>query len=200
MVPAPLAAWENFYIIVGSSAGALTGLLFVVITLNAGRRQQGTTWGVSTFTTPTVVHMGAVLFIAALLSAPWATLTPPALLLGLAGLGGIAYITIVLRRMQRRVGYQPVAEDWLGFVIGPYVAYAVLLVAALLLPGSPEGPLFAIGGAMLLLVVVGLHNAWDLATFISLNNPSQDQQDQQTLDDKDDASGEKQDIGDTEHR
>lgn len=27
----PLAAWENFYIIVGSSAGALTGLQFVVI-------------------------------------------------------------------------------------------------------------------------------------------------------------------------
>ncbi len=29
----PLAGWENFYLIVGSSAGALIGLQFVVITL-----------------------------------------------------------------------------------------------------------------------------------------------------------------------
>lgn len=173
---AKLAAWENFYIIVGSSAGALTGLLFVVISLNAGRRRRGANWGVATFTTPTVMHFGAVLFSASLLSAPWTTLMPPALLLALTGLGGVVYVTIVLRRMQRRAGYQPVAEDWLGFVIGPYVAYAALLVAALLLPSSPAGALFGIGGAMLLLVLVGLHNAWDLATFISLAGPSQLQQ------------------------
>ena len=30
-----LAGWENFYVIVGSSAGALIGLQFVVITLIA---------------------------------------------------------------------------------------------------------------------------------------------------------------------
>ncbi len=196
----PLAAWENFYIIVGSSAGALTGLLFVVISLNAGRRQQRANWGVATFTTPTVVHMGAVLFIAALLSAPWATLTQAALLLGLAGLGGIGYVTIILRRMRRRLGYQPVAEDWLGFVIGPYVAYAVFLVAALVLPGSPEGPLFAIGGAMLLLVLVGLHNAWDLATFISLGSLSQAQEAEVAPHDSDDTVDEKRDMGKAENK
>lgn len=32
-----LGGWENFYVIVGSSAGALVGLQFVVITLIAGR-------------------------------------------------------------------------------------------------------------------------------------------------------------------
>jgi hypothetical protein len=33
-----LADWESFYVIVGSSAGALTGLMFVVITLVADAR------------------------------------------------------------------------------------------------------------------------------------------------------------------
>ena len=33
-----LAAWQNFYVIVGSSAGALIGLQFVVITLIADSR------------------------------------------------------------------------------------------------------------------------------------------------------------------
>jgi hypothetical protein len=32
-----LAGWENFYVIVGSSAGALIGLQFVVVTLIANR-------------------------------------------------------------------------------------------------------------------------------------------------------------------
>ena len=31
-----LAGWENFYVIVGSSAGALIGLQFVVVALIAG--------------------------------------------------------------------------------------------------------------------------------------------------------------------
>ncbi len=38
---------------------------------------------------------------------------------------------------------------WVGFVTEPYVDYAILLVTALLLPGNSEGPVFAIGGAML---------------------------------------------------
>src|SRR5213075_1207236 len=32
-VPSPLEAWANFYVILGSSAAALTGLQFVVLTL-----------------------------------------------------------------------------------------------------------------------------------------------------------------------
>jgi hypothetical protein len=32
-----IAGWENFYVIVGSSAGALIGLQFVVMTLVADR-------------------------------------------------------------------------------------------------------------------------------------------------------------------
>jgi hypothetical protein len=35
-VLAPLAAWQNFYVIIGSAAATLTGLLFVVITLVSG--------------------------------------------------------------------------------------------------------------------------------------------------------------------
>jgi hypothetical protein len=33
MGASPLAGWENFYVIVGSSAGGLTGITFVVVAL-----------------------------------------------------------------------------------------------------------------------------------------------------------------------
>jgi hypothetical protein len=66
----PFAAWESFYVIVGSSGAALTGLQFVVIVLGAEARSlRGVDVGV--FGTPTVVHFCAVLLISAILSVPW---------------------------------------------------------------------------------------------------------------------------------
>ena len=64
--------WENFYVIVGSSAGALIGLQFVVIALIAdmpiarGQEQAG-----KAFATATIVHFGAALLLSAILNAPW---------------------------------------------------------------------------------------------------------------------------------
>jgi hypothetical protein len=162
----PLTAWTNFYVIVGSSAGALTGLTFVVITLTAQIQQGAANQGISAFTTPTVVHFAVTLLIASLLSAPWPTLAPPAILLGLCGFAGLLYTAIVIRRQLRMEDYQPVVEDWLSYAAGPFLAFAALLVAAILLPGNPVVALFIIGGVMALLLFLGIHNAWDVTTFI----------------------------------
>ncbi len=59
-----LKAWESFYVIVGSSAGALIGLQFVVITLIAESRMRSTGHELAAFGTPTVLHFVAVLLIA----------------------------------------------------------------------------------------------------------------------------------------
>ncbi len=67
-----LDRWENFYVIVGSSAGALIGLQFVVITLIAGRPiARGEAQAGEAFSTPSVVQFGVVLLLSALVSAPW---------------------------------------------------------------------------------------------------------------------------------
>ena len=163
-----LTAWANFYVIVGSSAGALTGLTFVAVTLVAGARQRAAGGGIAAFTAPTVVHFGTVLFVAAVLSAPWLALSPLALLLGLCGLVGMLYTALVVRRLYRldQNLYEMVPEDWLWYGACPLVAYIALLVAAILLPGSPAPALFTVGGVLLLLLLLGIHNAWDIVTYI----------------------------------
>jgi hypothetical protein len=164
----PLIGWENFYVVVGSSAGALTGLTFVVITLFPGVRQPGDEGqGIAAYTTPTVVHFGMVLFVSAVLSAPWPALSPAAVLLGLTGIAGVFYTVIVMRRQRRFELYTPEPEDWLRYVICPFVAYAALLAAAILLPGSSVAALFVIGGALLLLLFLSISNAWDIVTYIA---------------------------------
>jgi lipid-binding SYLF domain-containing protein len=49
-----LGRWESFYVIVGSSAGALTGLQFVVIALIAENQAARSMREIRAFGTPTV--------------------------------------------------------------------------------------------------------------------------------------------------
>ncbi len=162
----PLTAWHDFYVIIGPAAATLTGLVFVVITLVAGMRERQSGSGTATFSTPTVVHFCAALGVAAALSAPWPAFRQAGVLLGLAGLAGAAYVAIVARRMRRQAAYQPVLEDWLWHVAFPLVSYGALVVAAAVLPGDPTPALFVVGAATVLLLFIGIHNAWDSVTYI----------------------------------
>jgi hypothetical protein len=160
-----ISAWESFYVIVGSSGGALIGLQFVVITLIAERRQLTTSGGLGAFATPTVVHLTAALVVSAVMSAPWPSVVALSVTLGLIGLAGVVYGALVVRRARRQTNYKPVFEDWLWYAVLPCIAYGGLATAALL-PATGELPLFAIGSAALSLLLIGIHNAWDTVTHI----------------------------------
>jgi hypothetical protein len=162
-----LAEWGNFYVIVGSSAGALIGLQFVVITLIAGRPVvRGAAQASDAFTTPSVVHFGIVLLLAAVVSAPWGGTGTVSVVWGLAGLGGIVYGAVVARRMRAQTAYRPVFEDWLFHVLLPLAAYVVLAGAAFAARSNERTALFTVGTAALLLLFVGIHNAWDTVTHL----------------------------------
>jgi hypothetical protein len=167
-VLSPLATWQTFYILIGTAAATLTGLMFVVVTLIAGVRVQSSSESFATFNTPNVVHFGLALLVAALLSEPWQALWQTSVVLGLVGLGGVSYVVIVLRRVLRQRNYEPVLEDWLFHTVLPLVSYTALVVAAILLPGQPTSALFINAAATLLLLFIGIHNAWDNVTFITL--------------------------------
>src|SRR5262245_48413788 len=124
-----LSAWESFYVIVGSSGGALIGLQFVVITLISERRHLATGGGLSAFGTPTVVHFAGALVVSAIMSAPWPSLGPLSDVLAAAGLGGLVYATLVIRRARRQTSYKPVWEDWLWYAILPCCSYGLLMLA-----------------------------------------------------------------------
>lgn len=166
-----LASWQNFYIIIGAAAATLTGLMFVVITLMAGieTRVETANAGLAAFNTPTVLHFCTVLLLAGILSAPWLSYSSPALLLALAGLGGVLYLLVVFQRMRRVPDYQTPAHDWVWYLSVPLSAYFALFVAAGLLPTSPEPALYLIGAAMVALLFLGIRNAWDLVTYLAID-------------------------------
>ncbi|MCU1284321.1 MAG: hypothetical protein JWO13_671 [Acidobacteriales bacterium] len=159
-------AWQNFYVIVGSSAGALIGLQFVVLALIAENPVPRDLEGAnSAFATPTIVHFGAVLLMSAIMSAPWPAIATAAILWGILGLAGLIYVLLVARRMRVQAAYSPQFEDWVFHVFLPFAAYATLTWSAYASGSRIDGALFGIGGASLLLLLVGIHNAWDGVTY-----------------------------------
>jgi hypothetical protein len=137
-----LTEWESFYVIVGSAAGALIGLQFVVITLIAERPPMRAAEAGAAFATPTIIHFGAVLFLVAALSAPWPAIRAATAVCGIAGLSGAAYTGIVGRRVGAQTSYRPEFEDWAFHVFLPLAAYIVLALCALAAPFHARAALF----------------------------------------------------------
>ena len=159
------AEWESFYVIVGSAAGALIGLQFVVMTLIAERPPLRAAEAGAAFATPTIVHFSAALLLSAVLRAPWQAITPGAVVWGLAGLSGVAYAVIVARRMRVQTTHQPDFEDWLFHALLPLAAYGMLVLSAFAAPSHTREALFGVGAAVLLLLFIGIHNAWDAVAY-----------------------------------
>ena len=168
-VPLTLETWQSFYVIVGSTAGALIGLQFVVLTLitEAGMLR-GSSEALSAFASPNIVHFCAALLVSAIFSAPWGGVGAPGVAVALAGVSGFIYSVAVLRRALRQRDYKPVLEDWTWHGALPMIAYVALVFAGIQLARGSARPLFIIGGAALLLVFIGIHNAWDTVTYVML--------------------------------
>ena len=160
----PLAAWESYYVIVGTSGAALIGMQVVVMTLIAERRQPAEAIGA--FGTPTVVHLSVALIVSAIMSAPWPSELPAAIVMSASGLVGLLYCAVVVRRAQRQTAYKPVWEDWVWYGVLPSACYGSLAVSAVLLYTHMENSLFVIAASTLALLAIGIHNAWDSITHI----------------------------------
>ena len=173
-IKAALAEWTDFYLITGTAAAALTGLQFIVQTLLASEAIRPATAGdpqagIEAFGTPTVVHFTLSLVISAVMCVPWHGYGSLRATLGAIGVGALVYAIVVMRRTHRQRSYDPVAEDWIFHVILPGAAYAGVLACAVFLGDGGEWELFDIAGATLLLLCIGIHNAWDTVTWLTLH-------------------------------
>jgi hypothetical protein len=156
-----LAEWDSFYVIVGSAAGALIGLQFVVMTLIANRPPPRSAEAGRAFSTPTIIHFSTVLLLSALARVPWPGVVPVANFWAFIGLAGAAYTGIVAGRMRRQSDYKPDFEDYLFHIVLPLAAYVLLAISAIVCLAHLREALFGIGAAALLLLFTAIHNAWD---------------------------------------
>jgi hypothetical protein len=160
-----LAPWNTFYEIVGTAAATLIGLQFIMMSLIAQRPTLRAPDANAAFGTPTIVHFTTALMLSALMAAPWPSIDVAAVVWEIIGIGGLFYALIVTRRMLRQTAYLPVFEDWLFHTILPIVAYAILALSSFAAATNTHEALFGIGAAVLLMLLVGIHNAYDSVAY-----------------------------------
>jgi hypothetical protein len=74
-------------------------------------------------------------------------------------------VLVVVRRMRSQTVYRPAGEDWWFHAVLPFLAYALLAVSAWAARAHERESLFGVGAATLLLLLIGIHNAWDAVTY-----------------------------------
>ena len=162
-----LSELQNFYVIMGSAAGALIGLQFVVMALIADMPMEGEeSQAVTAFSTPSIVHFGVVLLLAAAMVMPWHGLRHLAAVWGVVGVGGAGYTAFTGRRLRSQSSYAPVAEDWVFRVVVPMLVYIALAAAWWVGRLDVRGALFQVAVVVLALLFIGIHHAWDNATYL----------------------------------
>lgn len=102
------------------------------------------------------------------------------MLLGI-GVVGLAYVARVASHIRRQEAYSPDRGDWLWFVCLPALAFASVVISGLAVRGSSSASPNMAGGSAMLLLLIGIHNAWDAAVYMVANSTADRPGDESTL-------------------
>ena len=156
-----LAEWRDFYVMIGTASGAMIGATFIVATLTANLERRAL--GMQGFITPSAVHLGSVLVGSAILTVPTLTPVSLAILLGAGGVGGAVYSIIAAMRIWHM---KLDLDDRAFYIVLPIMAYATMATAAIMACTSDEPTFETLAVAQVALLVIGMRNAWDMASFV----------------------------------
>jgi hypothetical protein len=162
--------WDSFYLLIGSAAAALVGLLFVVATLTTNVEQASASAGANLYMTPVVFHFAMVLVLSALALAPGVTAGAAGPTVGAAALVGLVYMATVAigqHRRRREASEPPHWSDFWWYGAAPLAIYLALGCAAAALWADAHGAALALGLVLMVSLLVGVRNAWDLVTWLA---------------------------------
>jgi len=160
--------WSNYYYLIGSAAAGLIGLLFVVMTLTSGVDRSRARRAQALYMTPTIVHFGTVFTMSAVTMAPGLGAKGAAVVFGLVALLSLACAGRALIGFRRpRTGEPPHWSDFWLYAALPTALYFGLVVASAGVWAQEAWATLALAGLLLLLLLLGIRNAWDLVTSIA---------------------------------
>ena len=161
-----LTRWHEFFLLIGTAGVTLTGLLFVVVSLGPRvvANQQAT--GVRAFMSPYAVFFTTTLVVSAVLLVP----DLPAKIIGsflcLGSIASLGYLVYTRAHQQWRQSKLS-RLDGVWFIGFPTSAYLLLLFAGIALLLQLVLSMHAVAAALILLLVTGIRNAWDMVIWIS---------------------------------
>lgn len=161
--------WDNFYLMLGPAAAGLIGLLFVVVTLTSGLDRSKSARGQALYLTPTVVQFAVVMTVSAVAMAPRLGVAATGIIVAASALVGM--INAVRASLGiwalRRSEDNPHWSDFWCYGVAPLVVYLGLCLATAGVFARAAWTPQTVAATLLVLLLVGIRNAWDLVTWIA---------------------------------
>lgn len=161
--------WGDFFLMAGSAAAVLIGLIFVVMTLMQDRSRSSVLEGSKLYMGPVVLHMSFVLVISGTALVPAITpdaFTVVACAVAVWGLVRGAMVTMGIRRLAFSDDAPHWTDMWFYGAI-PTALYVALAVAALAIAGGRAWAGDAFAAVIVGLLLLGIRNEWDLVTWLA---------------------------------
>ncbi len=156
-----VTGWHDFYVLIGTAAATLVGLLFVALTLNADRFRK-----VQYADTCLLAYCSFYTFLTSFIN-PGVLLIPnqspvgsglPLLLIGLLGVNNTLRNIRAVRQGERNASFRHVMRRFASVL----VSLAGLIVLSLWIMTGSVAAFYWLTGAIILLVVSATENAWDM--------------------------------------
>jgi hypothetical protein len=160
-----LAQWHEFYGLLGTASATLVALLFVAVSIGVGLLSSDRSTATRTYMSPIILHYANVLFVSLVALVPTLGDGALAAVVALAGGVGIAYSAAVCIRLFRDRNAEVV--DRFAYGAWPFAGYLGALGAAWLIFVHAQAGPDLLAAAMLLLLLVNIRNAWDLAVTLA---------------------------------
>ena len=156
-----LEHWREFYLMVGTVGATLLALLFVAVSLGAGYLTEARQTTTRIFMSPVVIHFTAVFFLSAIALVPSHRTIFFGVLIGATAVTGLAVAGYTTAKILRS-DVTRYLSDRLAYGLLPALAYFALLAATGLVFADDRSALDVLAGALLLLTVINIRNAYDL--------------------------------------
>ena len=170
-----LRDWRDFYMLGGTAAATLVGLMFVFASIGASRFSDKYLAPMRAFITPTVVHFASALFVCLVSIMPCHDERSLGAVLGVGALIGVAYCGGIFAFILRRFAAGLTWEDRAFYALLPLAGYLGLLASsALEFDGRPYDANISAGAAILVLIVAGMRNAWDMTVWMTTRGQTEE--------------------------
>ena len=165
----PLQGWQNFYLLVGTAAATLVGLMFVTISFGSRFITQKNIAALRVYMSPTVIHFIYVLGTAAVVAIPTVSRVFLGILLVTVGLISCVRTLTGVPSMWQASRRQFVdMHDWVWYLAAPLISYLLYVGTGIGLLLRVAQALNGLALATIVLLVAGIRNAWDLVVFMVL--------------------------------
>ncbi|HEX6838539.1 MAG TPA: hypothetical protein VF334_18305 [Polyangia bacterium] len=163
------ATWQNFYLLVGTAAATLMGLMFVAVTFGAGLMRAESLASARAFIDPPFTHFVTVLLLACLMLVP--TMNGGilgAVLLAVTLLRGVALVGVGRRMREAHSRYGDIElSDWMLAILLPVVCYAGLAAAGAAFLLDRAAAFAGMAAVVVVIMLLGIFAAWELIIWLA---------------------------------